>query len=43
MDPYGRGMSLPFMKKIVNMLGGTVSVKSDEGKGSEFILTFPKT
>jgi len=43
MDPYGRGMGLPFMKKIVNMLGGTVSVKSDEGKGSEFILTFPKT
>jgi len=26
----------------VESLGGTISVKSEEGKGSAFILTFPR-
>ena len=43
MDPYGRGMGLPFVRKVVETLGGTISVISDKGKGTEFILSFPKT
>lgn len=43
MDPYGRGMGLPFVRKVVETLGGTISVISDKAMGTEFILTFPKT
>lgn len=42
MDPYGRGIGLPFVKKVVETLGGVISVKSDKQKGSEFCLAFPK-
>ncbi|UCC41083.1 MAG: GAF domain-containing sensor histidine kinase, partial [Candidatus Aminicenantes bacterium] len=41
-DPYGRGIGLDFVKKVVESLGGTISVKSEKGNGAEFILTFPK-
>ncbi|MBN2123309.1 MAG: GAF domain-containing sensor histidine kinase [Deltaproteobacteria bacterium] len=41
-DPYGRGMGLPFVKRVVETLGGTIEVKSEKGKGSEFLLTFPR-
>ena len=41
-DPYGRGIGLHFVRKVVETLGGTIRVKSDKGKGTEFILTFPK-
>jgi len=41
-DPYGRGIGLPFVKKVVEALGGTIDVRSDEGQGTEFILTFPR-
>ena len=40
-DPYGKGLGLPFVKQIVEGLGGTIRVKSEEGKGTEFILSFP--
>ncbi|MFH1123274.1 MAG: GAF domain-containing sensor histidine kinase [Pseudomonadota bacterium] len=43
MDPYGRGMGLPFVKKVVETLGGTISVKSDKTIGTEFSVAFPKT
>lgn len=42
MDPFGRGLGLPFVKKVVETLGGTIRVESDEGKGTEFILVFPQ-
>ncbi|MBU0734590.1 MAG: HAMP domain-containing histidine kinase, partial [Proteobacteria bacterium] len=41
-DPYGKGLGLSLVKQIVESLGGTISVKSEEGKGSAFILTFPR-
>jgi len=41
-DPYGRGIGLNFVKKVVDSLGGTIGVKSEEGKGTEFIVRFPK-
>jgi len=41
-DPYGRGMGMPFVKRIVENVGGTITVKSEKGKGTEFIITFPR-
>jgi signal transduction histidine kinase len=41
-DPNGRGLGLPFVKRIVESLGGTIKVKSERGKGTEFVLTFPR-
>jgi len=42
MDPYGRGLGLPFVKKVVEAMGGTIRVNSDKGKGTEFILILPQ-
>ncbi|MFZ7113693.1 MAG: ATP-binding protein [Desulfatiglandales bacterium] len=41
-DPYGKGIGLPFVKKIVESLGGDISVDSRKGEGTEFTLSFPK-
>jgi signal transduction histidine kinase len=40
-DPHGRGLGLSLVKKVVETSGGTIKVKSDKGKGAEFILKFP--
>lgn len=37
----GNGLGLPLVRKIVSLHRGTVSVKSQEGKGSIFIVTLP--
>jgi PAS domain S-box-containing protein len=37
----GTGLGLYLSKKIVTMLGGTISVSSKYGKGSDFNFTFP--
>ena len=41
-DPEGSGLGLPFVKKIVESLGGTIRVESEKGQGTEFIVTLSK-
>ena len=37
----GTGLGLYLTKKLVNLLGGVISVESEEGKGSNFFFTIP--
>jgi signal transduction histidine kinase len=38
----GLGLGLAISKKIVEQLGGQISVSSDVGKGTTFVLEFPR-
>ncbi len=37
----GTGLGMPITKNIVEMMGGTIEVKSRKGEGTEFVVTIP--
>lgn len=37
----GTGLGMPITKNIVEMMGGTIQVKSKKGEGTEFIVNIP--
>ena len=41
-DRAGEGLGLAFVRNSVRRLGGTIDVQSELGKGSTFLLKFPK-
>jgi signal transduction histidine kinase/CheY-like chemotaxis protein len=38
----GTGLGLPITKRLTHLLGGTITLVSQEGRGTTFELTFPK-
>ncbi|MEP4531777.1 MAG: ATP-binding protein [Cyclobacteriaceae bacterium] len=41
MLPHSSGIGLAYVKEITEMLGGTISVQSEQGTGSTFTFTLP--
>ena len=37
----GTGLGMPIVKKLVDQMGGTIHITSEEGVGSTFIITIP--
>ncbi|HET8681640.1 MAG TPA: sensor histidine kinase [Micromonosporaceae bacterium] len=38
----GTGLGLPYARRVVNLLGGTLTVESEPGKGSQFRVRLPR-
>ena len=41
-EPYGTGLGLPIVKRVVELYGGSIQVESELGEGTKFTFTFPK-
>ena len=38
----GTGLGLVLIKRLTELQQGIVTIKSEEGKGTQFLITFPK-
>ncbi|MCG2770454.1 MAG: HAMP domain-containing histidine kinase [Anaerolineae bacterium] len=41
-EPYGTGLGLPIVKRVVELYGGSIQVESELGEGTKFTFAFPK-
>ncbi|MFN7629370.1 MAG: ATP-binding protein, partial [Pirellula sp.] len=39
--PEGSGLGLPTTRKIIEAHGGRISVQSEVGRGTKFVIEFP--
>jgi signal transduction histidine kinase/CheY-like chemotaxis protein len=42
-ETQGTGLGMLIVRNIINLMHGTIDLKSEKGKGSEFIITLPLT
>ena len=40
-DQEGTGLDLPIVKELIEQMGGSIEVQSEQGKGSTFFVTLP--
>ena len=40
-DREGTGLDLPIVKELIEQMGGSIEVQSEQGKGSTFFVTLP--
>jgi len=41
-EPYGTGLGLPIVKRVVELYNGHLRIESELSRGSRFIFTFPR-
>ncbi len=40
-EQYGSGLDLPIVEELIEQMGGTIELQSEEGKGTSFYLSIP--